>query len=322
MKQEAKKCSNNNDSGSSDASEEGDGHVSITCETSALFNDMLHKRCASGAETWNADDKVQLVWKEVCYSVEALVWRFPSVKPCTRTKKRILQNNSGRIESESLTAVIGPSGAGKSSLLEILAGRREKGVTGSIAVHYGSQKHASKTKIAFMGQKDLFCGNLTVKETLIFASKLKNYSAQSRLIKKMKAHRKSNDISITPMQLHVEATNYHANLVADILEELFLSTCAHVYVSNCSGGQQKRLSIACELISRPDILLLDEPTSGLGVYWFCFLTDYLTLNTFHFNMPINTIFVYRLLLGLPGRAIAQEVDSVQISGRYPQHPPA
>ena len=265
MKLEARKCSNsvnNNDSGSSSTSDDNDGQVSILCEeTSALFNDILRQRCASGAE---ADHKVQLVWKQVDYSVETSVWRFPSLQLCTRTKKRILNNNSGRIESESLTAVIGPSGAGKSSLLEILAGRREKGVTGSIAVHYGSRKHASKTKIAFMGQKDLFCGNLTVKETLMFASKLKNYAAQSRLFKKMKAHKKSNDITITPMQMHSEAKNFHANLVAEILEELFLSSCAHVHVSNCSGGQQKRLSIACELISRPDILLLDEPTSGLG----------------------------------------------------------
>lgn len=102
----------------------------------------------------------------------------------------------------------------------------------------------------------------------MFASKLKNSSAYSRLTKKMKSHAnshiKSNEVTISPLQEQTDVRNFHANLVTDILEELSLSSCAHVFVASCSGGQQKRLSIACELLSRPDILLLDEPTSGLG----------------------------------------------------------
>jgi ABC-type multidrug transport system ATPase subunit len=35
------------------------------------------------------------------------------------------------------------------------------------------------------------------------------------------------------------------------------------YLSSFSGGQQKRISLALELMSVPDILLLDEPNSGL-----------------------------------------------------------
>lgn len=226
-------------------------------ETSALFCDLNKNKERS---------KIELDWNCVDYYVTSREWKL-SWKPLQSSSKKILKNVSGKIESESLTAIIGPSGAGKSSLLEILAGRRVSGVCGNVTVNFNSSKDASKAKIAFMGQKDLFYANLSVHETLMFASKLKNYSTQDKMMKRLKTLEKS-DVLIMSFKVQSEARNFHVNLVNEILEELNLTSCADVRVGNCSGGQQKRLSIACELVSRPDILLLDEPTSGLGKKFF------------------------------------------------------
>ena len=120
-------------------------------------------------------------------------------------------------------------------------------------------------KIAFMGQKDIFSPNLTVKETLVYASRLKNYNSQQLYYQQFRKLKKiDTDIASMSHRIKSEIDNFHYNLAAEIMEELSLLTCAHVKVGKCSGGQQKRLSIACELVSHPDILILDEPTSGLG----------------------------------------------------------
>ena len=48
-----------------------------------------------------------------------------------------------------------------------------------------------------------------------------------------------------------------------MLESFGLSMLQNTMVEKLSGGQKKRLSIAIEFISDPDLFILDEPDSGL-----------------------------------------------------------
>lgn len=153
----------------------------------------------------------------------------------------IIQQVSGSFKSGELTAVMGPSGAGKTSLLNFLSRRREVGYTGQLYV----ENYSKRIKISTIPQHDHLPEYLTVRENLVFASRLKNTQP-----------------------------NYdHEKNIEKVSSLLGLYECLDTRTKKISGGQHKRLAIAQELLSKPDILILDEPTSGLDS-----LTCFKTIN--------------------------------------------
>ncbi|CAG2174673.1 unnamed protein product, partial [Oppiella nova] len=92
-----------------------------------------------------------------------------------------------------------------------------------------------RIKVAIIAQNDYLTDKFTLKEALLFASKTKNG------VKKVD----------------------HEEIVNNVVNALSLETCLDTRLGKCSGGQRRRVSIALELVSNPNILILDEPTSGL-----------------------------------------------------------
>lgn len=161
------------------------------------------------------------------------------VKDPKKGSKTILKNVSLNIEPSSLVAVIGGSGAGKSTFMNCINGF-EPATQGKVLMNgidlYQNYSQL-KSMIGYVPQKDELHDYLNVQQTLTFTANL----------------RLNNDISKKEL----------ANRVNNVLNIMDLSSHKNTLVKKLSGGQKKRVSIAMELVSDPDIFFLDEPTSGL-----------------------------------------------------------
>ncbi|EOA23550.1 hypothetical protein CARUB_v10016744mg [Capsella rubella] len=166
----------------------------------------------------------------------------------SKSVRFLLKNVSGEAKPGRLLAIMGPSGSGKTTLLNVLAGQLGSSprlhLSGLLEVN-GKPSSSKAYKLAFVRQEDLFFSQLTVRETLSFAAEL---------------------------QLpHISSAEDRDEYVNNLLLNLGLVSCADSCVGDAkvrgiSGGEKKRLSLACELIASPSVIFADEPTTGLDAF--------------------------------------------------------
>jgi ABC-type multidrug transport system ATPase subunit len=151
----------------------------------------------------------------------------------------LLSGISLAIKAGELVCIIGPSGSGKSSLLSILAGRMRPD-SGSVT-YRGRDLHLNfeslKHDIASVPQREAIHRPLSVRQALYYSTALRSPS----------------DTTGAEISKRVDA----------LLAEVGLRDRGDVRVGNLSGGQLRRLGLACEIAHQPGLILLDEVTSGL-----------------------------------------------------------
>ena len=175
-----------------------------------------------------------LHFQDVCYAING---------------KQILTGIQGAARPGELMAIMGASGAGKTTFLDILARKNKKGmVQGSFYVN-GEKVLDDDFRgvIGFVDQEDAMLPTLTVHETILD-------SALLRLPRDMSFAAKHQKVEDVERQLGI----YH------IRHQIIGSE--DVNGRGISGGEKRRVGIACELVTSPSILFLDEPTSGLDAY--------------------------------------------------------
>ena len=153
--------------------------------------------------------------------------------------KVLLDNVSFPLGERCLLGVIGPSGAGKSTLLGALTGIKPA-TQGSVLydsrdlyTHYAELRH----RIGLVPQENILHTQLTARRALGYAAELRFPPDTSKSERKRR--------------------------IDEVLAELSLSKHAETRTDRLSGGQQKRVNVALELLTKPSLLFLDEPTSGL-----------------------------------------------------------
>lgn len=157
-----------------------------------------------------------------------------------RKDLNILQNIYASFNPREFIVVVGQSGGGKSTFVDAVAGYRPATPPSKVYVNdidIYTHFDAIRNEIGFVPQKDIIHMELTIYQAL-------DYAAQLR------------------MPADTSPTERHKRIM-EVLEDLDLTHRKDVQISGLSGGQQKRVSIGVELLTKPGLFFLDEPTSGL-----------------------------------------------------------
>jgi ABC-2 type transport system ATP-binding protein len=147
-----------------------------------------------------------------------------------RGKRTALDDVSLRISRGTITGVLGPSGCGKTTLMRCIVGTQIV-ASGSVTVLGRPAGSAElRSRVGYVTQDATVYDDLRVVDNVRYFASLYGSGV---------------------------------NAAEDAIAAVGLTDHRTALCGNLSGGQRTRASLACALVSHPDLLVLDEPTVGL-----------------------------------------------------------
>lgn len=147
-----------------------------------------------------------------------------------RGKRLALQDVSVRVACGTITGLLGPSGSGKTTLIRCIVGSQII-ASGSVSVLGQPAGSAElRHRVGYMPQDPTIYNDLRVIDNIRYFAELCGVDRQA---------------------------------ADEVIEAVDLRDHRTARCANLSGGQRARVSLACALVGRPDLLVLDEPTIGL-----------------------------------------------------------
>ncbi len=142
------------------------------------------------------------------------------------------------VKRGEIFSLLGPNGAGKSSLINILT-TFYKPTSGRVSIlgrDLCAEPGFVRSHIACVAQNVSIDNHLSLIENMIFQSRLYKVDTQTA-----------------------------SQRIKSLIESFELEQYMKYPVASYSGGIKRRLDIAMNMVSHPDILFLDEPTVGMDV---------------------------------------------------------
>ncbi|OMC29485.1 multidrug ABC transporter ATP-binding protein [Mycobacterium sp. GA-1841] len=147
-----------------------------------------------------------------------------------RGGRRAIRDLSVQINRGAITGLLGPSGCGKTTLMRSIVGTQIISAGTVTVLGHPAGSAPLRHRVGYVTQHPTIYDDLRVIDNVRYFAALYGTSA---------------------------------NTAVEAIRSVGLDDHRSAYCSDLSGGQRTRVSLACALVSEPELLVLDEPTVGL-----------------------------------------------------------